>query len=222
MYEGIKAAFGPQTIKTAPIKSKDGHPISDGKLQLTRWTEHYLELYSTKNIITDEALNSIPQLSVLLHLDEEPSMEEFEDAYGYLTKGKAPGGDLIPPEVLIAGKSVLLQPLYELLSLCWEEKEVPQSQRDSKISTLFKNKGDRGDCGNYHGISLLSIVSKAFARVILKRLQILADRVLPESQCGFRSKRSTIDMISAVRRHDFCGPAREMSRTKPASFCGLC
>ena len=219
MYEGIKAAFGPQTIKTAPIKSKDGHPISDGKLQLKRWTEHYLELYSTKNIITDEALNSIPQLSVLLHLDEEPSMEEFEDAYDHLTKGKAPGGDLIPPEVLIAGKSVLLQPLYELLCLCWEEKEVPQSMRDSKISTLFKNKGDRGDCDNYRGISLLSIVGKVFARVILKRLQILADRVLPESQCGFRSKRSTIDMISAVRLlQEKC---REQSQPLFAAFVDL-
>ena len=42
--------------------------------------------------------------------------------------------------------------------------------RDSKIITLFKNKGDCGDCNNYREISLLSIVGKVFARVILKRL----------------------------------------------------
>ena len=114
---------------------------------------------------------------------------------------------------------MLLQPLYELLCLCWEEKEVPQSMRDSKISTLFKNKGDRGDCDNYRGISLLSIVGKVFARVILKRLQILADRVLPESQCGFRSKRSTIDMISVVRLlQEKC---REQSQPLFAAFVDL-
>ena len=199
MYEGIKTAFGPQTIKTAPLRSKDGLPITDSKMQLKRWAEHYLELYSTQNSITEEALNNIPQLSVLHDLDVKPSIEEFEEAYDHLAKGKAPGKDLIPPDVIIEGKPVLLQPLFDLLCLCWEEKEVPQSMRDSKISTLFKNKGDRGDCDNYRGISLLSIVGKVFARVILKRLQVLAERVLPESQCGFRSKRSTIDMISAIR-----------------------
>ena len=72
--------------------------------------------------------------------------------------------------------------------------------RDAKITTLYKNKGDKGDCNNYRGISLLSITGKAFARIILGRLQKLADRVLPESQCGFRSEHSTIDMIFSLRQ----------------------
>ena len=58
--------------------------------------------------------------------------------------------------------------------------------RDANIVILNKNKGDRNDCNNYRGISLLSIVGKVFARVVLKRLQALAERVYPESQCGFR------------------------------------
>ena len=37
-----------------------------------------------------------------------------------------------------------------------------------------------------------------FAHIILQRLQILADRIYPESQCGFCSKRSTIDMIFSL------------------------
>ena len=72
--------------------------------------------------------------------------------------------------------------------------------RDANIVTLYKNKGDKGDCNNYRGISLMSITGKAFARIILKRLHLLATRVLPESQCGFRSGRSTIDMIFALRQ----------------------
>ena len=65
---------------------------------------------------------------------------------------------------------------------------------------MYKNKGDRSDCNNYRGISLLSIVGKAFARVVLNRLRVLADRIYPESQCGFRAKRSTVDMIFSVRQ----------------------
>ncbi|KAI0208446.1 hypothetical protein LSAT2_006873, partial [Lamellibrachia satsuma] len=72
--------------------------------------------------------------------------------------------------------------------------------RDATIVTLYKNKGDRSDFNNYRGISLLSIVGKAFARVLLIRLQKLASRVYPESQCRFRAGRSTIDMIFSVRQ----------------------
>ena len=50
------------------------------------------------------------------------------------------------------------------------------------------------------GISLLSIVGKVFARVVLARLQTLASTVYPEAQCGFRSERSTLDMIFATRQ----------------------
>ena len=71
---------------------------------------------------------------------------------------------------------------------------------DANIVTLYKNKGEGSDCNNYMGISLLSIVGKVYARVVLARLQKLADRVYPESQCGFRAKRSTIDMVFSIRQ----------------------
>ena len=61
-----------------------------------------------------------------------------------------------------------------MLCECWNEGAVPQDMRDAKIVTLYKNKGERSDCNNYRGISLLSIVGKVFARVILVRLQKLA------------------------------------------------
>ena len=73
--------------------------------------------------------------------------------------------------------------------------------RDAKIVTFFKNKGDHSDCNNYHGISLLSIVGKAFARVVLARLQLLTDHIYPESQCGFRSGRSTVDIADNYKRN---------------------
>jgi len=90
--------------------------------------------------------------------------------------------------------------LHQLLYKCWEEGAVPQEMQDSIITTLFKNKGDRNDCNNYRGISLLCVAGKLFARVALRRLQQLAERVYPESQCGFRSQRSMVDMIFSLRQ----------------------
>ena len=200
MYAGIKEATGPSSTKSAPLKTKAGEPIDDQRQQMERWVEHYLELYATQNVVTDAALNAIPDLSVLDELDAEPTMVELSKAIDRLSTGKAPGEDGIPPEVIKSGKDALLQDLHELLCLCWREGAVPQDMRDAKIVTLYKNKGDRSDCNSYRGISLLSIVGKVFARVALARVQVLAERVYPESQCGFRAGRSTVDMVFSVRQ----------------------
>ena len=60
-----------------------------------------------------------------------------------------------------------------------------QDTRDAKIVTLNKKKGDKSDCNNFRGISLLSIMGKLYARVLLVHPQELVERVYPESQYGF-------------------------------------
>ena len=81
--------------------------------------------------------------------------------------------------------------------------------RDANVVILFKLKGDRSDCNNYRAISVLSIFGKVFARVVLKRLQVLAQLVYLESQCGFRANRSTIDMISLKQLKEKCREQRQ-------------
>lgn len=201
MYEGMKKVFGPNVTKIAPLKSTTGVIIKDRTEQMKRWTEHYGELYSKENVVTETALKNITPLPIMVELDLPPTIDELSKAIDSLSCRKAPGSDGIPPEVVKAAKeSSLIRHLHELLLQCWDEGTIPQDMRDAKIVTLYKNKGDRSDCNNYRGISLLSIVGKAFARVVLNRLQALADRVYPESQCGFRAKRSTIDMVFSLRQ----------------------
>ena len=53
---------------------------------------------------------------------------------------------------------------------------------------------------SYREISLLSAAGKVLARVLLPRRQVIREKVLPESQCGFRSSRSTIDVVFALRQ----------------------
>ena len=200
MYEGIKKAFGPSQSKTAPLKSVTGEVITEKKKQMDRWKEHYSDLYSRENSVTSSALEAIVSLPVMEELDAQPTVDELSKAIDSLAAGKAPGSDGLPPDLIKHCKSALLIPLHNLLVKCWEEGAVPQDMRDAKIITLYKNKGERSDCNNYRGISLLSIVGKVYARVVLARLQKLADRVYPESQCGFRAKRSTIDMVFSIRQ----------------------
>ena len=88
---------------------------------MERWVEHYLELYATQNVVSDTALNTIPDLPVLDALDIEPTEEELSNAVDYLSTGKPPGEDGIPPEIMKSGKDVLLQDLHELLCLYWRK-----------------------------------------------------------------------------------------------------
>ena len=56
-------------------------------------------------------------------------------------------------------------------------------------------------CGISRGNSLLSVAGKVLAKIMLTRLlEHVVDLVLPESQCGYRRGRSTIDMIFHARQ----------------------
>ena len=80
---------------------------------------------------------------------------------------------------------------------------MTQEFRDATIVPLFKNKGNKSDCGNYRGIFLfsLSIAGKLLGRIILNSfITTITEENLPEAQCGFRPGRSTVDMIFAVRQ----------------------
>lgn len=70
----------------------------------------------------------------------------------------------------------------------------------ANIISLFKNKGERSDCGNYRGISLLSVAGKILARVAQNRLiKSIFEKHLSESHCCFRSDRDTV-MIFTLRQ----------------------
>lgn len=198
MYDGITKALRPTQSKTAPLKCISGEAITDKGKQMERWVEHYSERYSRVNSAVDSALDAIEPLSIMEDVDAEQTLEELSKAIDSLAFGKAPGAAGIPPDLIKRCKSTFLQPLHDTLCQCWREGGVPQD-KDAKIVTLYKNKGHRSDCNNYRGISLLSIVGKVCARVVLARLQQLAERVYPESQCGFRAERSTVDMIFSLR-----------------------
>ena len=160
----------------------------------------FQKLLNVPGDIEHEALVNIQQRITNTCLDEIPNMDEMARAIAGLKDGKAPGGDGIPAEVWKHGGENLSNRLHQLITKAWEEGSVPQAWKDASIVTIYK-KGDRTDCGNYRGISLLSIAGKIFARILLNRLSIhITPEVVPETQCGFRSNRSTVDMIFCLRQ----------------------
>ena len=80
------------------------------------------------------------------------------------------------------GGEAVLSKLQHLFTNCWEKETLPQDLRDAVIVSLYKNKGEKPDCSNHRGITLLSIADKILARVLLNRLiPTIAQENMPES-----------------------------------------
>ena len=80
------------------------------------------------------------------------------------------GIDGIQAEVYQHGGEAVIDKLQDMFTNCWEKETLPQDLRDAVIVFLYKNKGEKSDCSNYQGITLLSTADKILARVLLNRL----------------------------------------------------
>jgi hypothetical protein len=85
----------------------------------------------------------------------EPSAAEFEVAIKKLKRYKALGSDQIPAELIQAGGETLRSETYKLIILIWNKEELPHQWKESIVVPIHK-KGDKTDCSNSGGISLLS------------------------------------------------------------------
>ena len=134
-------------------------------------------------------------------LAEPPTMDELTMAIGKLNNGKAGGDSGILPEMVKAGCSedVFLDMMLDLVRTSWKEKRVPKDWSDTVLVPIPK-KGDLHKCDNWRGMALLDVVAKVLARIIQERLQRLAEKELPESQCGFRKGHGCSDMVFTVRQ----------------------
>ena len=176
------------------LTSKEGDRVLQDKAEiLDRFADHFDSLLNIPERLDRNTLDQVQQRPCISAMSEEPVFKELLDASERTASG-------IPAEIWKHGGQTIKQKLFELVLLIWKNEEVPQDWKDASIVPLFK-KGSRVDCGNYRGISLLSIASKIFARILLNRLnsQIIS-QALPETQCGFRSGRSTMDMIFSLRQ----------------------
>ena len=79
------------------------------------------------------------------------------------------------------------------------KEEFPEEWKESIIVPIHK-KGDKTDCNNYRGISLLPTAYKSLSNILLPRLTPYAEEIIGDHQCGFRRNRSTTDHLFCIRQ----------------------
>ena len=97
------------------------------------------------------------------------------------------------------GGQTIIDWLHKLISIVWRTERSPQDWKDSIIATIFK-KGDAKECGNYRGISLLSVPGKVYALLMLRRLSSRMEATISENQTGFRRGRGTSDHLFTLNQ----------------------
>ena len=202
-HDALKTKYGPKSSGATPLLSEDGSTLlTDKDAILKRWAEHFNSVLNFPSSVNDNAINRLPQIECNVLLDELPTVTETRKSIQHLSSGKAPGTDAITAEVYKAGRLPMAEKLTELFQCMCRTEAIQQNFKDASIIHLYKRKGNPQVCDNHRGISLLSIAGKILSKILLNRLNAQLDQagLIPESQCGFRKDRGTINMIFTARQ----------------------
>ena len=117
-----------------------------------------------------------------------------------LDLSKASGPDCIPVVVLKNCEPELSYTLAELFNQCLKESCFPDCWKVSSVVHVFKNVGKRSTAKNYRPVSLLSVVSKVFEKLVNNRIVDHLEKygLFSDFQYGCRSSQSTADLLSCI------------------------
>jgi hypothetical protein len=85
-----------------------------------------------------------------------------------LKRCKSPGIDQIPAELIKARGRTFRSDIHYFINSIWNKEELHE-WKELIVIPIYK-KGDKTDCSNYRGISLLSTTCKILSNILLSRL----------------------------------------------------
>ena len=102
--------------------------------------------------------------------------------------------------------------------MTFESGVVPEGWRSAVIIPLYKGKGERTECKNYRNISLLSVVGKIYAWILVDRVLRVTGGLIDDEQGGFRAEREYVDQIFTLKQMG--EKTREKKRRVYVGFIG--
>jgi len=164
---------------------------------MARWRNYFSQLLNVRVHGVDDVRKA--EIHTAEPLVPEPNAFEVELAIEKLKSHKSPGVDQIAAELIKAGGRTIRSAIHKLIISIWKKEELPEKWKESIIVPSYK-KGDKRDCNNYRGISLLSTTYKIVSNILLLRLIPYAEDVTGDHQRGFRRHRSTTNHIFCIRQ----------------------
>ena len=175
------------------LKSTDRDVAKLTCIPKEEWTKYYSEL------LHDEDIEDVLEDEIEEKTVDMITLDEMQEEIRKMKNRKAPGTDNIPIEIFKYGGLILQFRLLHILNMCWRSKQIPKEWETAKVISIFK-KGQRNECRNYRGISLLNVMYKIYARIITSRLKVITETHISEEQNGFRKGRACIDNVFTIKQ----------------------
>jgi hypothetical protein len=86
----------------------------------------------------------------------------------------------------------LWEGIHTIREVIWASEKMPENWQPAIICPIHK-KGDKMQCSNYRGNSLLNICYKVLTNILHRQMVPYAKEILGDYQCGFRKGQSTTD-----------------------------
>ena len=83
--------------------------------------------------------------------------------------------------------------IWNLCNMSFENGVLPKDLRSAVIVLLYKGKGERAECKNYIRISLLSVVGKIYAEILVDRVRSMTGGLIEDEKGGFRAGKVCVD-----------------------------
>jgi hypothetical protein len=173
------------------VKDENGDLLADSHNILNRWKNYFSQLLNLHNF------SDVRQIHTAEPLVPGFGRLEVEIAVAKLKKYELPGSDQIVAELIKAGGKISLSAIHKLINPVSNKKELPDQWKEPIILLVHK-KGDKTNCNNYRGMSLLSTSDKILSNILLSRLSPYIEAIIGDYQCGFRHNRSTTDQIFCI------------------------
>lgn len=193
-YKVLKNIRNEKKSDLPHIKSKTGEILTEETEIIKRWKQYFQELLCGEDNKED---NTIQTPISSGETEQEISLTELQNTIQKIKYGKAPGYDRITAEMVKNMGRKATEVLLKLLNQIWEEEQFPKDWQMALIVPIFK-KGDKRDCNNYRGVTLLCTCMKIFEQIIDKRIKKRIENTMNEAQSGFRSGRSVQDHIFTI------------------------
>ena len=125
----------------------------------------------SKNSDLDDSGISLPVFSSNLKLHNiSVTLKMIKKVITHLHLSRASGPDCIPVVVLKHCEPELSYILAQLFNKCLKDSSFPDCWKLSSLVAVFKNVGERSAAKNYLPVSLLSVVSKVFEKLINNKI----------------------------------------------------